>query len=62
MEWIKCSDRLPNGNRDCLIASETYGYRVAHYDKRNKIWDDGDFFDSITGVTHWLDILPPTAE
>lgn len=58
-QWIKCSERLPDDKREYLIHSETYGFRTAYYDKRRKCWDDGDFFDKITGVTHWSEITLP---
>lgn len=56
-EWIKCSDRMPERNESVLIYAESCVY-VAFLNRHGR-WDDGDYLDNITGVTHWLP-LPRT--
>lgn len=58
-QWIKCSERLPDDDKEYLIYSETHGHRVAYYSKRRQCWDDGDYYDNITNVTRWTEIVPP---
>lgn len=47
MDWIKCSDRMPEQYIAALNRAMT--------------WDDGDFFDDIQNITHWQPLPePPT--
>ncbi|UIA94516.1 DUF551 domain-containing protein (plasmid) [Erwinia tracheiphila] len=57
MHWISCEDRLPEDSKDVLVLNAEEGeYRVCF--RRNGCWDDGDFYDDVQGITHWMP-LPP---
>lgn len=58
MGWIKCSERMPAGNDDVLLA----------YDEDGVVWTviwDGDFLIPDTGgpddlvITHWQPLPSP---
>lgn len=67
-EWIKCSERMPENpglGRQfpyVLCASENGWLTIAFYDYNRKCWDDGDFYDHINDITHWMPLPAPPAE
>ncbi|GAA0491516.1 DUF551 domain-containing protein [Tatumella punctata] len=59
---IPVSDRLPEDSSTMVLALEADGSAwIAYYDKFRERWDDGDFHDDITGVTHWMPLPEPPA-
>ena len=65
--WIKCDDRMPDDEQECLVQTHS-GYRyVSFYDEHT-----GLFFDSPGGnqinsiehilVTHWMPVAAPKPE
>lgn len=58
-EWIKVSERVPENKGEVLINSSTYGMRIGFFDAQRQCWDDGDYYDDITNVTHWMPLPEP---
>lgn len=58
MEWIKCSDRMPEQYKEVIIITDCKSIFVASLNSR-MTWDDGDFFDDIRDVTHWMSLPNP---
>ena len=61
MEWIKCSERMPP-KRIYVIACDGDGSMWVAFLSERMTWDDGDFFDNIQGITHWMPLPPPPTE
>jgi hypothetical protein len=70
-KWIKCSERLPNSDRQVLVKHRDGGfhdrghiYATACYSEKYKGWETDHFCESgtIDGVTHWAEIEPPEVE
>lgn len=62
MEWIKCSDKMPEQDHDVLILTAWGGMYVAalmvYYGSLT--WDTGDDDPAALGdVTHWAELPPP---
>lgn len=51
--WVACSERMPEQFVEVLVCTEDGGRYVAGLNK-SMAWDDGDFFDDIQYVTHWM--------
>lgn len=58
MDWIKCSDRMPEQYVEVLVCSDD-GSRYIAALNRAMTWDDGDFFDDIQNITHWQPLPEP---
>lgn len=70
MEWIKCSDRLPeeSGRYNVFEIKEPHkhdfaaydyliaccGVNIAYYDVHNNLWSYSSFNFSICTPTHWM--------
>lgn len=61
MEWIKCSDRMPDQFVEVLVCTEDGSRYIAALSVQMN-WDDGDFFDDIQNVTHWQALPKPPTE
>ena len=61
MEWIKCSDKLPPKCIYVIACTDDGDMWIAFLSNR-MTWDDGDFFDSIPGITHWMPLQKPPSE
>lgn len=59
--WIKCSDQMPEKGIGVIAFSDDGSMWIAYYDKESRCWDDGDFFNDIPGITHWMP-LPAAPE
>lgn len=56
MEWIKCSDKLPNNTRE-VLACDAFRVFIAIYDEKHPVrkwWHRDDYSDS--EPTHWVEI------
>ncbi|HCR2217411.1 TPA: DUF551 domain-containing protein [Enterobacter hormaechei subsp. steigerwaltii] len=51
--WVACSDRMPEQFVEVLVCTEE-GSRYVAALNQSMSWDDGDFFDDIQYVTHWM--------
>lgn len=60
MEWIKCSELMPDQYVEVLVCSDC-GSRYIAALNRSMAWDDGDFFDDIQNITHWQPLPEPPA-
>ncbi|MGK0735908.1 DUF551 domain-containing protein [Yokenella regensburgei] len=56
--WISCSERMPEQFIEVLTCTDDGSLCVAALNQV-MTWDDGDFFDDIQHVTHWMP-LPVT--
>ena len=59
MEWIKCSDRLPDLEIDetsyrVLVITNDKRYFEALYDFNHNSWRDWQNFWKLEDVTHWM--------
>lgn len=52
-DWVACSERMPEQFVEALVCTEDGGRYVAALNQ-SMAWDDGDFFDDIQYVTHWM--------
>jgi hypothetical protein len=60
MEWIKCSDRMPEILEECLVCSKDQSYALATYLKVGFIPFCGADFRVIKfKVTHWMPLPQP---
>lgn len=77
MEWIKCSERLPNDDEDVLIYDYRDGIGIGFYEYSNVSGyyeKDGSFFITNSGwevsydwarhmdPTHWMPLPKPPKE
>ena len=51
--WVACSERMPEQFVEVLVCTED-GSRYVAALNQSMNWDDGDFFDDIQYVTHWM--------
>jgi hypothetical protein len=51
--WVACSERMPEKFVEVLVCTED-GSRYVAALNQSMNWDDGDFFDDIQYVTHWM--------
>lgn len=51
--WVACSERMPEQFVEVLVCTED-GSRYVAALNHSMNWDDGDFFDDIQYVTHWM--------
>ncbi|HHX7177146.1 TPA: DUF551 domain-containing protein [Enterobacter hormaechei] len=51
--WVACSERMPERFVEVLVCTED-GSRYVAALNQSMNWDDGDFFDDIQYVTHWM--------
>ncbi len=51
--WVACSERMPEQFVEALVCTED-GSRYVAALNQSMNWDDGDFFDDIQYVTHWM--------
>ncbi|MGK3157097.1 DUF551 domain-containing protein [Enterobacter kobei] len=56
--WVACSERMPEQFVEVLACTEGGGRYVAALNQE-MTWDDGDFFDDIQDVTHWMPLPTP---
>lgn len=60
MEWIKCSDRLPDDSKPVLIMTDSY-MQTAFFERDDDLWLWGDEAWSTQRVSHWMPLPePPT--
>lgn len=53
MNWIKCSDRLPESEVRVLVFIPEYGIQIITKDRAS--WHDDDNYDyKLSEVTHWM--------
>lgn len=52
-QWVACSERMPEQFVEVLVCTGDGGRYVAALNQ-SMTWDDGDFFDDIQYVTHWM--------
>lgn len=52
--WIKCSERMPDHKVNVLAATSCGSIWTAFYNENRNCWDDGDYYDDIINVTHWM--------
>lgn len=52
--WIKCSERMPDHKVNVLAATACGSIWTAFYNENRNCWDDGDYYDDINNVTHWM--------
>lgn len=57
MEWIKCSDRLPNDIQDCWIYDDNEQIYNACYG--NNCFYTDNYTINIESVTHWMPYYKP---
>ncbi|ELF8990147.1 DUF551 domain-containing protein [Salmonella enterica] len=64
MEWIKCSDLLPDNTEFVLCIEKRSGYGT--YGQPFVCWHDGDGWVGKTNyrptVTHWMPLPAPPTE
>lgn len=60
-DWVACSERMPEQFVEVLACTEDGGRYVAALNQ-SMTWDDGDFFDDIQYVTHWMPLPSPPAK
>ena len=64
MEWIKCSERLPDNTEFVLCIEKRSGYGT--YGQPFVCWHDGDGWVGKTNyrptVTHWMPLPEPPTE
>ncbi|MDU1356034.1 MAG: DUF551 domain-containing protein [Citrobacter freundii] len=51
--WIPVSERVPEQYVEVMVCTDA-GSRYIAALNRQMNWDDGDFFDDIQNVTHWM--------
>ena len=51
--WIPVSERMPEQYVEVMVCTDA-GSRYIAALNRQMNWDDGDFFDDIQNVTHWM--------
>ena len=58
MNWIKCSERLPEKNGNYLVYLDYEEVYVLPFSSRHSAWNSRDHEDpplhQIDGVTHWM--------
>lgn len=57
--WIKCRDQMPEKEIGVIAFSDDGSMWIAYYDKESRCWDDGDFFNDIPEITHWMPLPAP---
>ena len=62
MEWIKCSDKLPEHHEECIINDKHIGVISASYSAGCKEFFDQDWSYGLDTVTHWMLMPPPPKE
>lgn len=65
--WIPCSERLPNGGKDVIVYTKAWEehIQIAHIQYDGILWElsDGEFYFSMSDVTHWMPLPePPESE
>ena len=64
MEWIKCSQRMPDNTEFVLCIEKRSGYGT--YGQPFVCWHDGDGWVGKTNyrptVTHWMQLPEPPTE
>lgn len=66
MEWIKCSDRMPDDGPVIGFEEETGDVYYYHYDAEEDIFVFSNFMGEHVcdhgDVTHWMPLPPPPTE
>nr|DAU58030.1 MAG TPA: Protein of unknown function (DUF551) [Caudoviricetes sp.] len=72
MEWIKCSERMPDADCWVLICNVSLGgvdmgiYRNDEHLDEDEHWqnESGEFIEAFSGwpVTHWMPLPEPPSE
>lgn len=64
MEWIKCSERMPEETGDIIVFSDGIVMSGISYSRRKGFYIDAleyDDYEPIDDVTHWMPLPnPPT--
>ena len=65
--WIPCSEKLPDGGKDVIVYTKAWEehIQIAHIQYDGIRWElaDGEFYFSMSDVTHWMPLPePPESE
>lgn len=52
--WIKCGEQMPDHKVNVLAVTASGSIWTAFYNEKRKCWDDGDYYDDIKDITHWM--------
>lgn len=58
MQWIKCSEQMPESMVSVLVTGDWFDYAVTAWS--GKEWLDFDDYEP--PVTHWMPLPPPPTE
>ena len=56
MEWIKCSDRMPEQFKAILVFNDYGEFWCGAYDRYLDFYCDSVL---VEGITHWMPLPPP---
>jgi hypothetical protein len=62
MNWIKCSERMPEEGVHVLISTEAEIMYIAYYLKSRGCWECAFFDESFVDITHWMPLPEPPKE
>lgn len=65
MEWIKCSERMPEETGDIIVFSDGIVMSGISYSRRKGFYIDALEYDDdepIDDVTHWMPLPNPPTE
>lgn len=60
MNWIKCSDRLPDDGVCVIGFNEDIYMRTVYFNERNNCFEDGNSW--VENITHWMPLPEPPTE
>lgn len=61
MQWIPCSERLPE-DEETVLTYKNGRFEVQEYEKRRNGWISIGWFWSLATVTHWMPLPEPPKE